>query len=111
MVRSVFLNDYIPIGQKEFRKELNFWLGDLSNIDVVTDFRFKQVIREKIIVICNKESIAYKEVRKQAIFLGLVTGDIFKDGRVKYPFVLDNGLVINQDDYFIRTSSMNDLEE
>lgn len=55
-----------------WEKELNFYMGDLSSIDVITDWRTKEV----------------KDKRRTGVFLGLITNPPFP---ITYPLQLDNG--------------------
>ena len=66
-------------GKAIFRwiKQLAFYYGDMSGVDVATDSRFKFVN--------NK--------RNEAIFMGLKTNTEFP---VKFPFTLDNGVVLDE---------------
>lgn len=64
-----------------WEKERNFYYGDLSKRDINwhTDWRFKEV----------------PDKRKQVIFLGTVTTKF----PIEFPLVLDNGCVLNRNDY------------
>lgn len=59
--------------------ELNFYYGDLSNINLETDLRFKEV----------------KNKRKQAKFLGTCKTTF----PIKYQLTLSNGKIIKFEDY------------
>ena len=57
-------------------KSLQFWHGDLSNIDFKTDDRFYEV----------------KDKRKQIVLLGTVKDVKFP---VKFPLILDNMIILD----------------
>jgi len=84
---SVFENEYKTKVGKNYQwvKELNFYVGDLSNEDFKNDYRFKEV----------------KDKRKQIKFLGLVETQF----PVKYPLKLTNGTIL-EDIYYHK----NDIE-
>jgi len=60
----------------DFVKELFFYHGDLSNVDILTDERFKEV----------------KGKRKNCVFLGIKRNIEFP---INYPLILDNNTIIN----------------
>ena len=83
---SVFENEYkTKVGNNyQWVKELNFYMGDLSNEDFENDYRFKEV----------------KDKRKQLKFLGLVETQF----PVKFPLKLINGIII-EDIYYHKNNT------
>lgn len=82
MMWSVFANHHVieKEGKPQWVTELNFYMGDLSDIDTATDWRFKEVNNR----------------RSQSKFLGMCDTHF----PVKYPLHLDNGTIIQSEDYY-----------
>lgn len=79
---SVFENRYMVYinKQKTWLTELCFYCGDMSNIDLSSDSRFKKV----------------KDRRDELKFLGLYSDGTFP---VIFPLMLDNEKVLYRNDY------------
>ena len=79
---SVFANHHVieKEGKPQWVTELNFYMGDLSEVDFATDWRFKKV----------------ENRRSQKKFLGICETSF----PVQYPLRLDNGTIIEAEDYY-----------
>lgn len=66
--------------QSQWVTSLNFYKGDLSCVDLETDWRFKEV----------------KNKRSQSVFLGVCETSF----PVQYPLLLLNGTIIEAGDYY-----------
>jgi len=73
---SVFEKEYTTKINNKYQwvKELNFYIGDLTNEDFKNDYRFKEV----------------KDKRKQVKFLGTVETEF----PLKFPLKLNNGIIL-----------------
>lgn len=78
MQYTVFECNYLHEKYRKFVKEIFFYRGNIIPSD--TDWRFKEV----------------KDKRKRLIRLGTATCNF----PIEYPLILDNGFVINKNDYF-----------
>lgn len=74
-VYSILRNEYRD-EHGGWKIELNFYEGDLSEIDYSSDWRFNEVPKR----------------RKESVFLGTITNPTFP---IEYPLYLDNGKVLD----------------
>jgi len=91
---SVFENEFKARVDDKYQwvKELNFYMGDMSDEDLTNDYRFREVPGK----------------RKQLRFLGTAETEF----PVKFPLTLKNGLVLEDaSDYYSRKTYEKEYEE